>query len=103
MKRDEKPIKEEFVRYIRRTGTSLGINIPFEVIEVLELKEKELVKVLIRKIETGKSFEFVKHVRKTGTSLGINIPFEVIEVLELKENEIVRVIVEKAKGEKLNA
>jgi antitoxin component of MazEF toxin-antitoxin module len=42
--------KEEFVRYIRKTGTSLGINIPFEVIEVLELKENEIVRVIIQKV-----------------------------------------------------
>ena len=45
--------KEEFVRYIRKTGTSLGINIPFEVIEVLDLKENEIVRVTIQKIRKG--------------------------------------------------
>ena len=41
--------KEEFIRYIRKTGTSLGINIPLEVIKVLELKENEIVRVTIEK------------------------------------------------------
>ena len=41
--------KEEFIRYIRKTGSSLGINIPFEVIEVLGLKENEIVRVTIEK------------------------------------------------------
>ena len=42
--------KEQFVRYTRKTGTSLGINIPLEVIKVLELKENEIVRVTIEKI-----------------------------------------------------
>jgi len=42
--------KEEFIRYVRKTGSSLGINIPFEVIEVLNLKENEVVRVTIQKV-----------------------------------------------------
>ena len=45
--------KEEFVRYIRKTGTSLGVNIPFEVLEVLNLKENDIVRVTIEKIKKG--------------------------------------------------
>ncbi len=44
-------MKEEFVRYIRKTGTSLGINIPLEVIKVLNLKENEIVRITIEKIK----------------------------------------------------
>ena len=43
--------KEEFVRYVRKTGSSLGINIPFEVIEVLDLKENEIVRITIQKVK----------------------------------------------------
>ena len=43
--------KEEFVRHIRKTGTSLGINIPLEVIKILGLKENEIVRVMIEKIK----------------------------------------------------
>ena len=42
--------KEEFIRYVRKTGSSLGINIPFEVIEVLDIKENEIVRVTIQKV-----------------------------------------------------
>jgi len=41
--------KEEFIRYIRKTGTSLGINIPPEVLKILNLKENEIVRVTIEK------------------------------------------------------
>ena len=41
--------KEEFVRYIRKTGTSLGISIPLEVIKILGLKENEIVRVTVEK------------------------------------------------------
>ena len=43
--------KEEFIRYIRKTGTSLGINIPLEVIKILNLKENEIVRVTIETIK----------------------------------------------------
>ena len=46
--------KEEFVRYIRKTGTSLGINIPLEVIKILELKENEIVRVTVEKVKKRK-------------------------------------------------
>ncbi|MDP6648259.1 MAG: hypothetical protein QGH34_02610 [Candidatus Woesearchaeota archaeon] len=45
--------KEDFIRYIRKTGTSLGINIPPEIIKILNLKENEIVRVTIEKIKKG--------------------------------------------------
>lgn len=45
--------KETFARYIRKTGTSLGVNIPLEVIKILNLKENEIVRVTIEKIKKG--------------------------------------------------
>lgn len=45
--------KEEFVRSIRKTGTSLGVNIPIEVIKLLNLKENEIVRVTIEKTKSG--------------------------------------------------
>jgi antitoxin component of MazEF toxin-antitoxin module len=45
--------KEGFIRYIRKTGTSLGINIPLEIIKILNLKENEIVRVTIKKIKKG--------------------------------------------------
>lgn len=41
--------KEEFVRYVRKTGTSLGISIPLEVIKILDLKENEIVRVTVER------------------------------------------------------
>ena len=43
--------KEEFIRYIRKTGTSLGINIPLEVIKILDLKENEIVRVTVERVK----------------------------------------------------
>ena len=43
--------KEEFVRYVRKTGTSLGVNIPLEVIKVLEINENDIVRVTVEKIK----------------------------------------------------
>ena len=42
--------KEDFVRYIRKTGTSLGISIPLEIIKILGLKENEIVRVTVEKV-----------------------------------------------------
>jgi len=44
-------MKEQFVRIIRKTGTSLGINIPTEIIKLLKLKENGMVRVTIEKIK----------------------------------------------------
>lgn len=45
--------REDFIRFIRKTGTSLGINIPVEVIKVLELNENDIVRVRIEKLKRG--------------------------------------------------
>lgn len=42
--------KEQFVRKIRKTGTSLGVNIPTEIIQLLNLKENDIVRILIEKV-----------------------------------------------------
>ena len=46
-------IKESFARYVRKTGTSLGVSIPLEVIKILKLKENEIVRITIEKIKRG--------------------------------------------------
>ena len=45
--------KEAFLKHIRKTGTSLGINIPLEIIKILNLKENEIIRVTIKKIKKG--------------------------------------------------
>ncbi len=64
--------KEEFVRYIRKTGTSLGINIPLEVIKVLDLKENEIVRVTVEKVKRNEK----KNSNKKGSvSIKFFMPF----------------------------
>lgn len=46
-------MKETFVRTIRKTGTSLGINIPIEIIALLGLKEDNIIRITIEKIKKG--------------------------------------------------
>ena len=49
-------MKEQFIRLIRKTGTSLGINIPTEIIKLLNLKEDDMLRVTIEKIKrSGKN------------------------------------------------
>ena len=44
-------MEEKFLRIIRKTGTSLGINIPTEIIKLLKLKEDDMVRVSIEKVK----------------------------------------------------
>ena len=49
-------MEEKFLRIIRKTGTSLGINIPTEIIKLLKLKEDDMVRVTIEKVKkSGKN------------------------------------------------
>ena len=41
---------EVFLRHIRRNGTSLGINIPVEIVDLLGLKQGDVVRVTIQKL-----------------------------------------------------
>ncbi len=40
---------ERFVRTLRKSGTSLAVNIPPEIIKLLKLKEGDIMQVAIRK------------------------------------------------------
>lgn len=44
---------EEFLKHIRKTGTSLGVSIPPEIIKILKLRENEIVRVAIEKVKKG--------------------------------------------------
>ena len=57
--------REEFLKHIRKTGTSLGINIPPEIIKILKLRENEIVRVTI---ETVKNQRFLWHRKSKGFS-----------------------------------
>ncbi len=40
----------KIVKRVRKSGTSLAINIPKEIIEIMNIKEGELIEIEIRKI-----------------------------------------------------
>ena len=40
----------KMIKKVRKSGTSLAINIPLEIVEFLKLKEGELIEIEIRKI-----------------------------------------------------
>jgi len=42
--------KYTIIRKIRKSGTSLAINIPKEVVEIMKIKEGEMIEVEVRKI-----------------------------------------------------
>tara|TARA_Y100000034_G_scaffold134797_1_gene204311 strand:+ start:3012 stop:3152 length:141 start_codon:yes stop_codon:yes gene_type:complete len=43
--------EEEFLRSVRTTGTSLGINIPNEIIKLLKIKKGDLLRIKVKKIK----------------------------------------------------
>ena len=44
-------MKEKFVRTLRKTGTSLAINLPPEVIRLLKLKAGDILRIEVEKIK----------------------------------------------------
>ena len=46
--------KEQFIRIVRKNGASLAINLPKEIIELLNIKDGDMVRVDVEKIEKKK-------------------------------------------------
>ena len=44
-------MKEKFVKTIKKSGTSLAINIPSEVVKLLKIKEGDFLRIEIEKIK----------------------------------------------------
>ncbi len=45
-------MKEQFIRSVRKSGTSLAINLPSDIVKLLKLKEGDIVRVEIKKIKS---------------------------------------------------
>ena len=43
-------MEETFVKNLRKNGSSLAVNIPAEIVELLSLKEGQMLRVKIEKI-----------------------------------------------------
>ena len=43
--------KYKVIKKLRRSGTSLAINIPIEIVELLDLKENDLIEIELKKIK----------------------------------------------------
>lgn len=48
-------MKEKFVRILRKSGTSLAINLPSEIIKLLKLKEGDIIRVEVEKVIKNKN------------------------------------------------
>jgi antitoxin component of MazEF toxin-antitoxin module len=44
-------MKEKFVRIVRKNGDSLAINIPVEVVKLLNVKEGEILRIEVEKVK----------------------------------------------------
>ena len=44
-------MKEKFVKSVRKSGTSLAIHIPSEIVKLLNLKESDVLRVEIEKVK----------------------------------------------------
>ena len=42
---------EKFVKSVKRSGTSLAINIPSEIVKLLKIKEEDFLRIEIEKIK----------------------------------------------------
>lgn len=47
-------ISIEFIRTVRKSGTSLAVNIPPEIVKIQKIKKGDLVQVLIEKVKSKK-------------------------------------------------
>ena len=45
-------MKEKFVKSVKKSGTSLAINIPSEMVKLLKIKEGDFLRIEIEKIRT---------------------------------------------------
>ncbi len=45
-------MKESFVKSVKKSGTSLAINIPSEIVKLLQLKEGDFLRIEIEKIKS---------------------------------------------------
>lgn len=43
--------KQKFIRTIRKNGSSLAINIPKEILNLLKLKEGDIIEIEVKKIK----------------------------------------------------
>ena len=43
-------MEEKFVKSVRKTGTSLGISIPKDIVSLLGLSEHDIVRITIEKV-----------------------------------------------------
>ena len=44
-------MKEKFIRTVRKSGTSWAINLPIEIIKLLNIKEGDILRVEIEKVK----------------------------------------------------
>ena len=47
-------MKEQFIRAVRKSGTSLSINLPTEMIRLLNIEKGDLLRIEIEKIKVTK-------------------------------------------------
>ena len=45
-------MKEKFVKSVKKSGTSLAINLPSEIVKLLRVKEGDFLRIEIEKIKT---------------------------------------------------
>ncbi len=44
-------MKEKFIKSVKKSGTSLAINIPSEIVKLLKLKENDFLRIEIEKLK----------------------------------------------------
>ncbi len=44
-------MSEQFIKIVRKNGSSLAINLPKEVVELLNIKDQDIVRVSLEKVD----------------------------------------------------
>ncbi len=42
---------EQFIKSVRKTGSSLGISIPKEIVDLLSIREDDILRVAVEKVK----------------------------------------------------
>jgi len=46
-------VKETFVKIVRKNGDSFAVNLPIEIVKLLDIREGSIVRVEVEKIKEG--------------------------------------------------
>ena len=93
--------KTPYIGRISSFGNSFGVIIDKKIVELLNLKKKEFIKIDIEKTDDKKRrAPYIAKITSSGTSLGVILDKKIVEHLDLNKGEFVKFEIEKIKKNK---